>query len=251
MNTMEYSESFESEAQVSDEEYVPAAVSTLQCTDQGNSHSRRGAAGGSAGPGRRRRLRYNQANLDKEDVARVNLLRSQRIEFEHAQIQRLTPGQAQQVLERCLTRYPSLIFDVMGQLPAAPHPFPPVSGQPTWCICSRCRAMATLVEMKCCNQQPDMCVSTLPQMEQYILQEGVLRLARTIWNDLRAVADVPEEGEDNRQFRHAAYRQYVAWQCGTLGAGNRVVIPSCVVWAIRDRFPDPNGQYRGFIPRQA
>lgn len=34
---------------------------------------------------------------------------------------------------------------------------------------------------------------------------------------LRAVVDLPDEGEDNRQFRHAAYRQFVAWQCGTLG----------------------------------
>lgn len=43
-------------------------------------------------------------------------------------------------------------------------------------------------------------------MEAYVLQEGVLRLARMIWNDLRAVADLPDVGEDNRQFRQAVYR---------------------------------------------
>ncbi len=87
-------------------------------------------------------------------------------------------------------------------------------------------------------------------MEAYILQEGVLRLARRIWNELLAVADLPDPGEDNRQFCHAAYQQFVAWQYGVLGAGHRVVIPSCCVWTIRDRFPDPHGQYGGFIPRR-
>ena len=35
------------------------------------------------------------------------------------------------------------------------------------------------------------------------MQGGVLRLARRIWNDVRAVADRPDPGEDNKQFRSA------------------------------------------------
>ena len=50
----------------------------------------------------------------------------------------------------------------------------------------------------------------------------------------------------NDNFRHAAYRQFGLWQFEHLGSGNRVVIPSCVLWAIRDRFPSPDGMYIAF-----
>lgn len=184
-------------------------------------------------------------------MERVENLRFERIAYEREQIQQLNLQQTQQMLQQCLAWDPSLIFDVLTHLgPASPPTLPPVPGQLSWCICQRCREMPNVVERKCCLQQPPFCISTLPHMEAYILQAGVLRLARRIWNDLRAVVDLPDEGEDNRQFRHAAYRQFVAWQCGTLGPGLRVVIPSCCVWAIRDLFPDPHGQYRGFISRR-
>lgn len=146
-------------------------------------------------------------------------------------------------------RDPSLMFDVLERMSEnAPPPGPLVSGQPPWCVCQRCRGMATFVEQKCCGQHPDYCISILLHMEAYILEEGVLRLARRIWNDIRALTDNPEPGQSNRQFRHAAYRQFVVWQYGALGQGHRVVIPSCCVWKIRTRYPDPLQQYRGFIP---
>ena len=85
-------------------------------------------------------------------------------------------------------------------------------------------------------------------MDLFILLEGVLRLARRIWNDIRAEADAPEAEESNHQFCYAAYRQYVVWHYGALGHGQRVVIPSCCVWRIQQCFPDPLGQYKGFVP---
>ena len=89
----------------------------------------------------------------------------------------------------------------------------------------------------------------MAHMEFYVLDEGVLRLARAAWNDIFTVDD-QEPGVEQRQYRHAAYRQFVLWQHGRLGAGNRVVIPSCCVWKIRMKFPDPRGQYTGFLVRR-
>lgn len=161
----------------------------------------------------------------------------------------MTLQQAQDVLGRVLNRDPGILFDVLGHS-APPRRSAATENQPTWCRCAHCREMPTDVEKKCCLHTPENCISTVPHFEAYIIQTGVLRLARRLWNEFRAVYDEPDLGEDNRQFRHAAYRQYVAWRHGSLGAGRRVVIPSCVVWRIRDTFPDPTETYTGFIPRR-
>lgn len=167
--------------------------------------------------------------------------------FLQARIQRLTLEECQQLLQRCLNREPRLIFDLLSHTPDPPPPGPPNPQTPSWCVCRNCRNMPTLLEQKCCQQQPQNCMSLLPHFELYILQEGALRLARRIWNDLRAEVDGQEMGESNRQFCYMAYRTFVVWQYGILGPGNRIVIPSCCVWRIRDSFPDPNGIYVGFI----
>ena len=41
----------------------------------------------------------------------------------------------------------------------------------------------------------------------------------------------------HRRYRYIAYRQFVRWIFGVLGKNIRVPIPSCVVTAIRAKFP--------------
>lgn len=123
------------------------------------------------------------------------------------------------------------------------HPSPD-QGSPNWCSCRNCREMPTEAERLCCGQLPENCFSRIRDFDLVVLGELILHVARTYRQDVLAV---PNDNDWNRGNRHTAYRQYILWQHGRLGAGNRRVIPSCCVWRIRDTFPDPFGQYSGFV----
>ena len=69
-----------------------------------------------------------------------------------------------------------------------------------------------------------------------------LMVSQRMRGDLLAM---PEES-NNKAFRHSGYRQFIFWRHGKLGLGNRKVIPSCCVWAIRRKFPSLNGLYTGY-----
>lgn len=51
-----------------------------------------------------------------------------------------------------------------------------------------------------------------------------------------------------RQCRLVAYRVFLEWvlQGEKLGPGERQVLPSCVVTAIRKKYPSTSGVYSGF-----
>lgn len=138
-----------------------------------------------------------------------------------------------------------------GTLAMPPHQgFHPQANTPTphWCVCGHCRDMPTDVERKCCGQLPQVCLSVFPQMDQVIMHTWSIELNTRYRADL--LAEPNDLGEDvraiNKYYRHGSYRNFILWVFGYLGEGVRVVIPSCCVWRIRDKFPDPYGQYTGF-----
>lgn len=50
----------------------------------------------------------------------------------------------------------------------------------------------------------------------------------------------------HRCLRSGAYKSYASMINGFLGKKRRIPIPSCVVWAIRNQYPDGNGEYTRF-----
>lgn len=157
-------------------------------------------------------------------------------------IDELSPEEMKNTLLKVVDENPEYLFSILEPCPG-PSQHPPETTQLIWCSCGFCRDMPTQKEKLCCQRNANSCVSRLPDFDVLILNEAVLALARLYRQDILAM---PEDTDRNRANRHTAYRQFVFWHHGKLGTGNRRVIPSCCIWRIRDRFPDPHGQYVGF-----
>lgn len=149
-----------------------------------------------------------------------------------------------------LRRQPAAFADVVngelagGDQPQQPDP-EPGNDPPEWCNCGHCIAMPTQDENKCCSTRARrLCISRTNVFRQLVLDGNVLEIAMRYREDVLVLNNV----RNNENFRHAAYRQYVLWQHGRLGRGNRRVVPSCCVVAIRTRYPSPNGVYTGYRP---
>nr|XP_054593360.1 P2X purinoceptor 7-like [Nothobranchius furzeri] len=170
-----------------------------------------------------------------------------------AEIERLVQGMSledhRHLTSQLLERQPGLVFDVLLDNQRRDRHTTPVQAPAlTWCTCGNCTDMPTDAERKCCGQDSVNCISLLPHFRLYCLDEGVLRIHRQYRADLTVLGQIREPGDDNREYRYAAYRHFIFWQHGSLGHGNRRVIPSCCVVKIREKFPDPHGQYTGFLP---
>ncbi|KAJ8017829.1 P2X purinoceptor 7 [Holothuria leucospilota] len=111
-----------------------------------------------------------------------------------------------------------------------------------WCRCGQCRHMPTDIESVCCRRRVGACVTSNAHFASLIIDPEALELAMAQRMDLLQLGDRP----GNNAYRHAAYKSYIYWKCGPTGRHNRVVIPSCAVWKIRDRYPSEDGRYTGF-----
>ena len=103
-------------------------------------------------------------------------------------------------------------------------------------MCRRCAVMRTQEKNKFCTTVRRPCISRTNLFQQPIIDAIVLELAVRYREDVLVLKNV----RNNKNFRHAAYRQYVLWQHGKLERGNRRVVPNCCVLAIRARYPLPN-----------
>lgn len=165
-------------------------------------------------------------------------------------VETLTDSQMKNLIDVMMKRHPTFVFDVLGEInQPLSNDEDDVSAavqKPSWCSCGNCREMPLVIENVCCRQLPASCYSKLAEFNLLILEPTVLRLANNYRADIFALLIDDEVDDRNKSYRHSAYRQYVLWRNGYLGASNRRVIPSCCVWAIRDSFPSPHGHYTGF-----
>ncbi|KAH6921107.1 hypothetical protein HPB50_027908 [Hyalomma asiaticum] len=107
--------------------------------------------------------------------------------------------------------------------------------------------MPTPLEQVCCRavpqvvrESPEGCVTRHEEFRSVCLSPAVLRALYWELQD----HGVAVEGEVHRKYRFLAYRFFTRWIWKRLGRRNQVVLPACVVCAIRRQFP--SADYVGF-----
>ena len=124
-------------------------------------------------------------------------------------------------------------------------------GKTDWCKCKRCKKETREIDCLCCQEVAALnlkfdfcemeCITDSDEFATLCLNKAVLANVLTGLHVSRG--DYLENVSTNRSLRYASYKQYVWWTFKTLGKGNRRVIPSCVIWKIRNTFPEPDEQY--------
>ena len=116
------------------------------------------------------------------------------------------------------------------------------ASRPKWCQCGRCREVENKKARVCCRRSNGPCV-LLEDSELRFLVLGS-RCVRTAMNQARCLRHFDTWDYNANNLRYQAYQQYVFATIGGTGRGNRVPIPACICWAIRDRWPSLS--YTGF-----
>jgi len=159
------------------------------------------------------------------------VLKQRILHIEYFSLCPISSGDDPRRTPRAVYSSPGLGFDavMMHQPDMVPSP----AGEPgvPWCSWGNCREMLTDQERKCCGQEQARCVSLLPHFSQYYLEDSFIRIHRQPREDITALGNI-------REYRYGAYRHFIYWQHGALGQGNRLVIPSCCVWRIRELVQD-------------
>ena len=118
--------------------------------------------------------------------------------------------------------------------------------------------MSTDEESVCCTESgvinkirgTSVCIKDHISFEAIVLNIDALNTARHAMLSYMPAAYINTQLQEatNRTWRFVAYRQFIHWvnSWSSLGKNKRKVIPSCVVNAIRCKYPASNGAYVGF-----
>ncbi|KAF4530369.1 hypothetical protein B566_EDAN018172 [Ephemera danica] len=133
------------------------------------------------------------------------------------------------------------------------------AGNNIWCKCGHCRSMPDDIQSVCCHENEKIspiraqlsCISLHPAFTNIILNEDSLMLSRhkmlsfeKNYVNIEKLKNVVAADS----WRYIAYRDFVLWinSKKRLGKNVRVPLPSCVVWAVRSKWPEASEQYVGF-----
>lgn len=138
------------------------------------------------------------------------------------------------LLETVATTHPHVWAQISGT-----HPTPPLTQDqiPKWCKCGKCKSEEDPLDRICCKNH----AKNHEHFHFYhlCLDQQTLEIAlinNCDWLNMPRVFN-------NSKFRNTAYSQYIH---GKLGYRNRKRIPSCIKWAIRLHYPEPDGVYTGY-----
>ena len=84
-------------------------------------------------------------------------------------------------------------------------------------------------------------VNEVEEFQILCTNKAVLENVLTRLHDSRG--DYLEKDTTNRSYRYASYKQFTWWIYKRLEKGNRQVIPSCALWAIRTMYPELDNNY--------
>merc|ERR1711909_11397 len=90
-----------------------------------------------------------------------------------------------------------------------------------------------------CQDRHVSCVTLMPRFQK-MMDQDVLELTLFCYFDTARICHETPPGN-----RYAAYRVAAWFMFGRLGNKRRKGLPHCLVRWIRNRYPDPNGDYAG------
>ena len=105
---------------------------------------------------------------------------------------------------------------------------------------SKCFSSST----KCCSCNHCPCVNVL------YWSTLILKLENEWHSDIEGnLVTVDNKIVSNKAKRYFLYKQYILERYGVLGRGKQIKLPLCIESKIKETYPDPTGEYVGFIPR--